>query len=244
MPLARSTNKKRIEGQTLYKYHGRKMGTARYGARRNPVSRSLTNKQNVNMGYGFPKKLTMTHRYVEAVTVTSTSGGAANYQFSANSLFDPNVSSTGHQPMYFDQLAALYDHYVVIGSKIRLRVMPTVSNHVAMYCNLGVYDDSSFISNDPTISSEQTQVGFPRLIPAASNNAIQLTAKWSAKKMFGGSVLSNNELKGTGTTSPSEQSVYTFNLRTADQVTTTAVYVEAIIEYIAVWKELKDIAAS
>ena len=35
-----------------------------------------------------------------------------------NSLFDPDQTGTGHQPYYFDQFAALYNRYTVLGSKL------------------------------------------------------------------------------------------------------------------------------
>lgn len=50
-------------------------------------------------------------RYSE-FTVSSASV-LHNVTFRLNSLFDPNYTSTGHQPMGFDQLAALYNRYRV-----------------------------------------------------------------------------------------------------------------------------------
>lgn len=38
--------------------------------------------------------------------------------FRSNSLFDPDITLTGHQPRFFDQFAAMYDKYRVLGSKI------------------------------------------------------------------------------------------------------------------------------
>lgn len=41
-----------------------------------------------------------------------------SFLFRGNGLFDPDVQVGGQQPMGFDQWAALYRHYRVIGSKI------------------------------------------------------------------------------------------------------------------------------
>ena len=35
-------------------------------------------------------------------------------------MFHPDKSSVGHQPMYFDQLQAIYDHFTVINSRIKV----------------------------------------------------------------------------------------------------------------------------
>ncbi len=42
------------------------------------------------------------------------------FVFSANSVYDPNVSGVGHQPRGYDQLIALYDHAVVTKCKIEI----------------------------------------------------------------------------------------------------------------------------
>lgn len=43
----------------------------------------------------------------------SSAGVAAVQVFNLNSLFDPDRTGAGHQPRYFDQLAALYGRYRV-----------------------------------------------------------------------------------------------------------------------------------
>ncbi len=47
----------------------------------------------------------------------------AQYTFRGNSVYDPDFTSTGHQPYYRDQLAALYTRYRVYGSMIRVSAM-------------------------------------------------------------------------------------------------------------------------
>ena len=48
-------------------------------------------------------------------------GSLASKVFTCNGLYDPDVSGTGHQPRGFDQMMALYDHYVV--TKCKMTVM-------------------------------------------------------------------------------------------------------------------------
>lgn len=61
-----------------------------------------------------------TLKYFDWFTLNPAAGVAGVYQFSANGLYDPNISGSGHQPTGFDQLMAIYGEYVVIGSTIRV----------------------------------------------------------------------------------------------------------------------------
>jgi len=61
-------------------------------------------------------------RYCEHVVLNAGTGGIAEYVFRINSLFDPDFTGTGHQPMGFDQFGAFYSRYVVIGAKVNIRV--------------------------------------------------------------------------------------------------------------------------
>lgn len=46
------------------------------------------------------------------LSIPSTSA-AVSYVYSANGLYDPDISGTGNQPMGFDQMMIFYDQYVV-----------------------------------------------------------------------------------------------------------------------------------
>lgn len=64
-------------------------------------------------------------KYVERVTVGATTGGiiGGTADFTINGLFDPNITGVGHQPMGFDQWAALYNMYKVYQIDIKIRPM-------------------------------------------------------------------------------------------------------------------------
>ena len=70
---------------------------------------------------GFPKTQTVKMRYAAVVSLTPTSAGPAGYIFRANAAFDPDYTSTGHQPRTFDQWSLMYKKYCVTGSKITAR---------------------------------------------------------------------------------------------------------------------------
>lgn len=50
-------------------------------------------------------------------------GGLQVTRMAGNSIYDPDQTGTGHQPMYHDQLGDLYNNYRVMGSKIKVTFM-------------------------------------------------------------------------------------------------------------------------
>lgn len=197
----------------------------------------------LGLSIGFPKTLKFKHKYVEQFLLTDAST-IQNYQFSCNGMYDPNITGTGHQPMYFDQLGALYDHYTVIGSKIKYRVVPSGTAIQNPYKIITWINDDTTSTGDATSFSEN-KFAKTRLCTGGVNpSQIILTNKWSAKKFFGGSVMANDELKGTTSANPAEQSYFQISFRTLDGTSTVSVYVLVEIEYVAIWKELKELASS
>lgn len=231
------------KGGTSIAVRGRKMGTKKY-RRANRKKSMVVNKTSVPMGLGFPKRMVMTHKYSESISQnTGASGGFAYYTWSCNSLYDPNSTGTGHQPMYFDQLNAIYDHYTVIGSKITIRAAKSdASVYVPVIIGCFINDDSTVSPTAMSALNEQSQ-STHRMITGAEPITV-FTKKWSAKKTFGGSILGNDNLQGNSGASPTEQSFFTVYWDSSANLTLTQVTMDVSIEYITVWDELRDIAGS
>lgn len=205
------------------------------------------NRDNVVFGNGFPKKICVTHKYSDMVIMNSTSGSFATFLWSANGMYDPNVTAGGHQPMLFDQIGLAYDHWVVIASKATFKFMPrdvtTASGQCPVAITVMYNDDVSLISNSPIVNAEQTgsKIRFLQMDPSSS---LTMTKTFSAEKTYGKGVLANNKLQGTPTTNPIEQTFYQICIQSADGVSTNSIICHALIEYTAVWTELKDIPQS
>lgn len=74
--------------------------------------------------FGFPKKIITILRYAEFQQTTSTSGGINTYIYRMNGPFDPDLTGSGHQPLYWDQFTPVYQNYRVLGSKINVEWSP------------------------------------------------------------------------------------------------------------------------
>lgn len=203
------------------------------------ITRNFT---SVAIGQGFPKRMTTTLKYVENFVMTSNSSVPATYLFSCNGCYDPNITATGHQPMYFDQFMDIYNHYTVIGSKARI-VMSAQSLAQAGVVGCYVNDDTTV---SPTILStfEEQSIAKWRVLNYGLDKPIIFNMKWSAKKFFAGSILANDNLEGSLTSNPVEQSFYTLFWRDNGYPVSSGLNITVEIDYIVVFHELKDIAGS
>lgn len=204
--------------------------------------RIMPYKDTVNMGLGFPKKLLVRQKYSETVVLTGVTA-LGNYVFSLNDLRDPNVTSTGSQPYYFDQYMTIYDHFTVLGAKITVKVKPYASNTVPIKVVLWQDDDATVTSADWNTHAEQSKIGGHCLLNGYEAGKT-LSMKWSAKKQFGKGVLSNFDLRGSAGTSPSEQTYAIISYAPGDTVTSSSFILQVNIEYISMYTEMKDIAGS
>lgn len=98
------------------------------------------------LGSPFPREMVTQFTYAQQFTITSTVGAPYTYLISANSLFDPDVTSTGTQPRFFDTLvgasstSAPYRSYRVFGSKIHVEAIDvTDSINARGYVGVGLF---------------------------------------------------------------------------------------------------------
>lgn len=202
------------------------------------VPRNLT---SVNLGVGFPKRVVCTLKYAGYRDLTSSTGLYATYRYSCNGLYDPDITGTGHQPMYFDNLMSIYNHYTVIGSKITVKVVPKSATQGPGA--LAVFVNDSASTNMTNIGNvfEQSSGSQTRLLAPGQSGPLVIVKTWSAKQTFGGSILGNDDLQGNVGANPVEQSYYDIvyqDLTTSPTTATVQVFVE--LEYTAVFDEIKE----
>jgi len=68
-------------------------------------------------GSGFPDSLHMKMKYVSNVAVSTSS---VDQKYSGSGVYDPDISGTGSQPRYFDELVQIYGRYRVKASSLTL----------------------------------------------------------------------------------------------------------------------------
>jgi len=91
--------------------------------KRGPASRKTGNREMIPRGpnfsgaaLGLPAAKRVQMRYCETINLASTVGAMGTYEWSANDLFDPNITGAGHQPYGFDQWMTFYTKATVMKS--------------------------------------------------------------------------------------------------------------------------------
>lgn len=193
---------------------------------------------------GFPKEKVVKMRYVSYAVLTSNGASMGVYKFRANSIFDPDETGAGHQPYTSDQWAQFYNHYQVLGSKIK--VSATVQDNLTEPAMMGVYlsDDTTIPLDWETLreSGRGDQVIIPKYL---TSNIKLLTTKFSSKGFFGDKH-GTSETMASVLANPTEMAYYNIYLQSVDQISTITnnVICQITIDYIVKYSEPKDLASS
>lgn len=187
--------------------------------------------------------------YEPYITRSASLGTISVYNISANGIYDPNRTGTGHQPIGFDQMMLMYEQFCVIRSHIKVT-----------FINVG--SDASRIA---IILSPDT--GAPSSITAAMENGLLSTAVINGSgdssgvnrmktlqlacdvpKYFGKTyqgILADPTMSGTVASDPAEQ-VY-FQICVWDPFTTSVsaeVALDVTVSYDVMYWEPKKLASS
>lgn len=159
-----------------------------YRRKRRPRRRGRKVISRVRGVTGFPDAMYSTLKYVSHISVTQI----LNTQtYRGNSLFDPDFTSIGHQPLGFDEYALIYDRYFVYSSTINVIA---VNNSTSVPAHIALMPGSSTtpVSTDPTVMKEQAYCKYKILPISRGTGIVSLFNRSSTKKMRGETVLDDS----------------------------------------------------
>lgn len=228
-----------------------------YAARRRRPRRGYRHPgvQRMKRFGGFPKTAIVKFRYAAQISINPGLATATEYNFRANDCYDPDVTGGGHQPMGFDQWMAYYDHFVVLGSKIRVRPVfdTSASGTPPPVIGVGTFDTTGrttgknyeeLLEMQPSMGNRMKTI---HLIPMTGAGNKTLTSTFSARKEFRCNPMSKDSLLGAGNASPTEQTFFTvygvspFPSGGSDPAT---VSMEVVIDYVVCLLEPKPLPQS
>lgn len=163
--------------------------------------------------------------------------GSGTYFMSCNGMYDPDITGTGGQLLYFDQLMELYNHYQVTSSFAEFQ--PITGSAVVMALFI---DDDQNISGDAFVCGARPGAKIMNL-GAVESRTPTMRHAWSCRKTFGPNVINNFVYMGNVTSNPGEQSYYVVRVHDLS-LTSYTLNVRVKITFNAVFTELKTIGSS
>lgn len=201
---------------------------------------------------GLPIRKRVILRYCETVSVNPGAAGQIGlYAWRANSLFDPNLTGGGHQPMGRDSWAAQYNRYVVHGSTALITfTVASAATDAPIACGLLVHSTGSPTAASATTLMEQGNSIY-RIISSSSasssNSSVRLALNFDAAKWFGvKDILDNVSLHGAavGSNPTSTPCFVAFVQDLATAADLPVMYITAEIAYDVSFVEPMEQAAS
>lgn len=196
-----------------------------------------------------PRKQTRKLVYSDVFARDAGSGVAASYFYSCNSLFDPDRTGVGHQPMGFDQLMEFYDHYTVIGAKLTLKALSqsTTLPGANQVITVKLRDSTTGPPAAVTTAIEQGECTYG-LLGSADGASAQLTLQKGVNpvKFLGrAGPLTDSQLKGSSGSNPLEECFFQISLQALGAGDDPpAVDFLVTIEYTAIFTEPKPLIGS
>jgi len=172
-----------------------------------------------------------TLNYYDSFSLNSGTGTVGNYVYSANGLYDPDITGTGHQPMAFDQLMLSFDHYCVTRSRITVNFR---NQHATYIISAGI----SLNGSSAPVTSYVALVENGEMVRVRLNGQgladcmATLVLPISIAK-FGSvtDLLDNPEYHGTIAANPTEQSYFNISVWNTFDSAVVSIIAEVFIEY-------------
>lgn len=178
----------------------------------------------------FPPTLITRMKYGQALSLTSTAGAVATQNFQS-SLFDPDLTGTGHQPRYFDTLFGVsgggspYGSYRVRSMYLDISCIPqsALGSSTGYVCIR--WRDSATADGVATLTDmrEGLQTMFFKCVmPLGCEPSVKRRIYFDVPKLLGLDPQAD-ELEGQWNSNPSRRLIVAVSYCSADGITTTSI---------------------
>lgn len=176
---------------------------------------------------GFTDSMYVKLKYAEEVRIYDAASPSMVYSWRGNSLFDPNYTGTGHQPMYFDQYSLVYEKYRVTGCQITVSSMNYATQTALMVLQSGT---DAYIGTDLPTLLEQSRSHKSRLLPVSGRFPSTIKAYCSTRKACGLTSAQSNDQDFSAATTASPAQLWYHNVLFKSQDGATPVNVWAVFQ--------------
>lgn len=191
---------------------------------------------------GFPKSVFTKLRYVWNGTLNPGAGGINAIQvFRANSVYDPDYTGAGNQPRGFDEWMAVYDHFYVKRSKIKV-TFHNGDGSLENIVGVALRDDFATEANPVDYQEQDCKWRLIGRVNSSDNHCVIRKYYNYAKQNY--SKYTDDQNKGSVAGDPSEVGYFHCFAGQPWGSDSTNIYVTAEIIYDVLFTELKDFTQS
>lgn len=187
---------------------------------------------------GFPPRMRGTIRYHDCVALAGGASTTTSYVVSANGVYDPDITGTGHQPLFFDPMMQIYNHYTVRGARIKVIANSTTGAIDGIRAGLMVSGDTS-VSTDFRVNVENGQIQYACLeSKQVFGSACDLAMSVDIARFQGvKDVLDDPDLRGASNANPAEQTYFHMLCWNPQSAAVPSMSFDFTIDYDVVYQE-------
>lgn len=183
-------------------------------------------------GQGYPERLRVKLVYDQNNFLTSTGGATTNQIFHGNNPYDPDVTGSGAQPMWYDQYAGIYESVRVYGSSCKVTVTGKQGN-TADFVQMSIVPSKSVtaFTNAITASEQPYAVTWQNNLISRRKKYMAVAKLWGDRQRDVPVNSSQYQFLTSGATVPFSPFYWHITATSADFASTTSVNVHARITY-------------
>lgn len=139
----------------------------------------------------------------------NTAAGVASKLFRTNSLFDPDFTGVGHQPGGYDQLMAIYEHYVVYECEYKVVFVNTNASSQSSLVGIQNSDNNTVDTTTFGTNIENGNASFTAVGPAPGQGVKTMSGTIDIASLMGvtkAQLLADDSFWGTATTNTQDVS--------------------------------------
>lgn len=186
--------------------------------------------------FGFPDRLMTKLRYVDIQNNVSTVGALVKHVFRWNSTFDPDFSVAGHQPLYRDTYASVYDQYSVVSARAKIRF--DNPNIIGFVVGVLTDDDTSTSTTFQTLMEQNHGQSDTLTTASGSHSSREFIITWDCASVLNIDPYTSEAYKTAVGSDPTEVSTLIVWSLPIDASTTATIQFKIELEQDVLWTEL------
>ena len=186
-------------------------------------------------------------RYCDTISLNAAIGTVDKHIFRCNNIYDPDYTGVGHQPMGYNEMEAMYQHYVVESATIYVRYTSQVTTPTTGASHVGIILEDDLLTPTSYNTLVETQRGVNTIVTPSGTKTTTLKKHFDLRKFFcvKGVDIPSKYSGTTGGTLPEENAFWTLwqsGISTSEDA--AGIFVDVMIEYNVKFFEPRNMSGS